>query len=325
MVNSNELGRSSEEQLSPREFRNATRKIFLKYASVANQALHPMVEEGQGRLSLGSVPGRINEEQFVVDAMGESILTSLIRDSRLPAFVLGEHNINDYSDGNPKVVFAIDPFDNTSEYQRGLDTPVYSVLGAYNPDGSPIGSVIVDIRGQKSYVSIRKVNRIEDLSSTDTHRKEIETPKARTSIKDDGLTIATYLGSNEYNLKFFDNFRDLVEDMSKKGRLYGNGGSFIYAFLATGAVDAYIMFDEPHSEILPGLPLALAAGCTAVSVNLVDGSFKEYKFDPEFINNPERYTHETVDLFIAARSPELRDEIVQYYLRGEGLRKPDSL
>ena len=315
MVSGNELERSPGEQLSPREVRNLTRNIFLNYASVANQALHPMVEAGQGRSSLGSVPGREHDEQLQIDAMGEPILANLIRDVHLPAFVFGEHNYHDYSDGNPQVAFAIDAFDNTSEYERGLDTPVYSVLGAYNPDGSPIGSVVVDIRGQKSYVSIRKENRIVDLSSIDMHHQKIETPPAITSIKHDGLTIATYLGSNEYNLKFLDNFRSLVEDMPKKGRLYGNGGSFIYAFLATGAVDAYVMFDEPHSEILPGLPLALAAGCVASSVNLESGEIEEYRFDPDFIINPDRYTHGTVDLFIAARSSELRDEIIGYYLR----------
>lgn len=316
MINSGELGRSPGEQKSPKEVRTLTRNIFLDYAAVANQTLHPMVEAGQGRSSLGSVPGRPDDEQLAVDAMGEYILANLIRDVHLPAFVFGEHSTHDYSDGNPQVAFTIDAFDNTSEYERGLDTPVYSVLGAYNPDGSPIGSVVVDIRGQKAYVSIRKENYITDLSSKAMHQT-IETPKAITSVKDDRLTIATYLGSNEYNLKFFDNFRNLVEDMPKKGRLYGNGGSFIYAFLATGAVDAYIMFDEPHSEILPGLPLALAAGCIASSVNLVNGDAEEYKFDPEFITSPERYTNGKVDLFIAARTPELRDEIIGYYLKSK--------
>ena len=125
MVSGNELERSPGEQLSPREVRNLTRNIFLNYASVANQALHPMVEAGQGRSSLGSVPGREHDEQLQIDAMGEPILANLIRDARLPAFVFGEHNYHDYSDGDPKVGFTIDPFDNSGEFARGLDTPPY--------------------------------------------------------------------------------------------------------------------------------------------------------------------------------------------------------
>ena len=318
MVSGNELERSPGEQLSPREVRNLTRNIFLNYASVANQALHPMVEAGQGRSSLGSVPGREHDEQLQIDAMGEPILANLIRDVHLPAFVFGEHNYHDYSDGDPKVVFTIDPFDNSGEFARGLDTPPYSVLGAYNPDGSPIGAVVVDIKGQKAFVSIRKVNRVIDLSTIEMRHQELEVVRPKkNSVKDkDGIVIASYVGEREYSRKYYSAFGLMEDDWSEKSRHYGNGGAFVYAYLATGAVDAYVMFDEPHSEILPGLPLALAAGCVTSSVDLENGEAQEYKFDPEFIIDPERYNDGTVPLFIAARSLELRDEIIGYYLRG---------
>ncbi|MCL4419033.1 hypothetical protein M1146_02930 [Patescibacteria group bacterium] len=316
MVGPQESRRIPGEPLSPKEIRAKTRRIFIDYALKSSHILNPMVRDGQGRASLGSVPGRPNDEQLAIDAIGENILTSLIRDHGLPALVLGEHNTYDFSDGKPEVIFPIDAFDNTSEYKRGLDTPVYSVIGAYNPDGSPIGAVIVDIREQKAFASVRKENYILDVSSPNmpSHMEKMEPTPTRGSIKDDGLTIATYLGSNEYSLKFFNFFGRMVKDMPEKARIYANGGSFIYAFLATGAVDAYVMFDEPHSEIVTGLPIALAAGCTAVSVN-PDGSHQEYKFDPEFADHPERYTHGTVPLFIAARTPKIRNEIIEYYAR----------
>jgi len=316
MVGQQELGRINGEPLSPSEVRKRTRGIFSDYADKANEILHPMVEKGEGKNVLASVPGRPDDEQYQIDAMGEAILIGFVRDAQLPALVFGEHNIYDQSDGKPQVIFTIDSFDNSSEFSMGLPTPVYSVLGAYNSDGSPIGAVVLDIREEKAYVSIRKTNGVTDLSLIGRHTKEIEPLPLINSIRDDRITIATYLGSNEYNLKFFDNFRNLVEDMPRKGRVFGNGGSHIYAFMATGAVDAYIMFDELHSEILPGLPLALAAGCVASSIDLETGEVSEYRFNPEFITNPEGYTHGTVDLFIAARSPQLRDEIVQYYLSG---------
>lgn len=316
------------EQLSSREARNITRGVFLNYAWTVNSSLHAMVREGQGTGSIGSVPGRPADEQLVIDTIGENILTNLVRDanqhSYYPAFVLGEHNMYDFSDGKPQVVFAIDAFDNSGEFKRGLDTPVYSVLGAYNSDGSPIGSVVVDIRGQKAFVSIRKENRVIDLSTIDMHHQELKVvrPK-RNSVRDeDGVVIASYVGEREYSRKYYPAFGHMEDDWSGKSRHYGNGGAFVYAFLANGAIDAYIMFDEPHSEILPGLPLALAAGCTAVSVNTVNGEIEEYKFDPKFITNPDKYTHGTVDLFVASRTPGLRDEIVQYYIRGKRLRKP---
>ena len=323
MTSSRELEGSPKEQLSPREVRNATRSIILNYAVMANQTLHPMVEAGQGRSSLGSVPGREHEEQLQIDAMGEPILANLIRDARLPAFVFGEHNYHDYSDGDPKVGFTIDPFDNSGEFARGLDTPPYSVLGAYRPDGSPIGAVVVDIKGQKAFVSIKKVNSVIDLSTIDMNHQELEAVRPKkNSVKDEnGIVIASYVGEREYSRKYYSAFGLMEDEWSGKSRHYGNGGAFVYAYLATGAVDAYIMFDEPHSEILPGLPLALAAGCVASSIDLETGDTRDYRFDPDFITNPERYTHGTVPLFIAARSPELREEIVQYYLRGRRLQE----
>ncbi len=319
MVESQKSDRTNGEQLSPEEVRSITRKIFSDYAWKSNEILHPMVEKGEGRSSLGSVSGRPNDEQLVVDAMGEDILANLIKDARLPAFVFGEHNTNDYSDGNPQVVFTIDPFDNSGEFARGLDTPPYSVLGAYNPDGSPIGSVVVDIKGQKAFVSIRKENRVIDLSTIAMPHQELKIvrPK-RTSVRDKGgIVIASYVGEREYSRKYYSAFGLMEDDWSGKSRHYGNGGAFVYAFLASGAIDAYVMFDEPHSEILPGLPLALAAGCVASSVILESGKIEEYRFDPDFIINSERYTHGTVPLFISARTPELRDEIIEYYLKSK--------
>lgn len=323
-----EAGITHGEQSSPREVRNKTRNIFLNYAWTVNDNLHSMVKEGQGTGSIGSVPGRPADEQLVIDTIGENILTNLVRDenqnTRYPVFVLGEHNMYDFSDGKPQVVFAIDAFDNSGEFKRGLDTPVYSVLGAYNTDGSPIGSVIVDIRGQKAFVSIRKENHVIDLSTVDMHHQELKVvrPK-RNSVKDkEGVVIASYVGEREYSKKYYPAFGAMEDDWSEKSRHYGNCGAFVYAFLANGAIDAYIMFDEPHSEILPGLPVALAADCTAVSVNIVNGDVEEYKFNSEFITDPKKYTHGTVDLFIASRTPELRDELVQYYLRGRRLGKP---
>ena len=95
--------------------------------------------------------------------------------------------------------------------------------------------------------------------------------------------------------------------MHPKALLYPNGGSYIYAFLASGLVDAYIMFDEPRSEIDPGFPIAKAAGCQIVSVDS-DGKYKDYEFLPG-------KQHDKVDLLIATSTPKLRDELINYFVK----------
>lgn len=315
-------------ELSPKEISEKTRTILFQYAWLANASLHPMVEQEEGRSSIGSVPGRPADEQLIIDSVGENILANAIRDEKketpYQAFVLGEHNIYNFSEGKPKVIYTIDAFDNSGEFKRGLDTPVYSVVGAYNSDGSPIGSVVVDLRGQKAFITMGDEVHVVDLSTPDMNFKELEIVRsARTTIKDpEGVVIASYVGERNYSRQYYNMFGAMEDNWSPKSRHYGNGGSFIYPYLAKGAIDAYVMFDEPHSEILPGLPLALARGCTAVSVDPVTGEQTEYKFDRSFVKNPENYTDGSVPLFIVSRTPELRDEIVEYYKNSRRLRKP---
>lgn len=312
-----EGGRFTPEQQPTRErlVEEAGRVLF-SYAQRAIPALRDMVRKGEGKQVLGSVPGRPEDEQLQIDAAGEHILTSTIRDESIsPSYVFGEHNDYPLGNGESQIYFVIDSFDNTSQYKRGLDTPPYTVVGAYDKDGNRLGAIIGDIKDRKAYMNIGGENFLLDLESEET--KKI-TKSQRTTIDDPNITIASYLGSNEYSIDFIESFGQMIKDMAPKGVLYGGGGSYIYGLLASGAVDAYVMFKEPFSEIFTGLPIALDAGCTVVSVDAETGQTKELKFEPEKIKtNPEIYKNGTVPFYIAAATPEIRDEIIRYYLEAK--------
>jgi hypothetical protein len=78
------------------------------------------------------------------------------------------------------------------------------------------------------------------------------------------------------------------------------------------------MFDEPISEIIPGVPLALATGCSVVSVDKKNGSYTDFKFDPNALReNHKLYAEGSIPLLIAAGTPEIRDEIIKYYLEAK--------
>jgi len=98
--------------------------------------------------------------------------------------------------------------------------------------------------------------------------------------------------SSQYSSKFLDIFGELVRGLHPKALLYPQGGSFIYAYLASGLVNAYVMFDKPRSEIDPGFPMAKKVGCPVVSVDS-DGRYHDYQFIPG-------KQHDKVDLLIAA-------------------------
>lgn len=305
-----ESGRSfGDEILSRNELVERTNRVLTAYAEQSINVLRVMVRRGEGRQVLGSVVNRPEDEELQIDATGERILYLLVNEYRLPTFLLGEHNRYQYINAEretPHVILPNDPFDNSSQYKRGLDTPPYTVLGAYHTDGEPIGAVIGDIRDKRVYFAVNGETYVKDFENGETRPLK---KSERTTLRDDNATLATYLGSNEYSLSFFRHFGKLIEDMPPKAVLYGGGGAYIYGLLASGAVDAYVMFDEPRTEIDPGVPLALVAGCTVVSVN-PDGTFEDYQFD-------SNRHDENVPLFIAACTPELRDEIIRYYVEGQ--------
>jgi len=296
-------------ELSRAELRNRTMTVLTQYGESSLQRLRPMVRAGLGKEEMGEVRFRPGEAMHGIDLMGESLLASLVRQAELPARIIGENNTNiPLEDREPLVDMTIDPLDNTSPYVRGLDIPPYSVAGAFDKNGAPIGGVIVDINGNKIYRASGNKVTVKDMETgvvTDLTRSQ------RKDIGDEKITIASFVGEREYSLPFFDNFRPLFDAMHKKGMLYPGGGAFVYALLASGALDAYVMMNEPRSEIDPGLPVFLASGGKAESIDLETGKSTPYKFDSSLTAS------ESIPLFIAYSQPEIRDAIVAAYLQGK--------
>lgn len=284
-----------------------TEGVAYQYLRLSTKELGLWVKEGKGGQVVGDVQNRPEDEEIEIDRVGENILEALLQNHQLPAFVYSEHR--NFGSQSPKIFGALDPFDNSSEYKRGLDTPVYTVLSFYDVDGNPIAGGVGDMVRQRLFFNSRGQNFEEDLK---TKRRKQIFPADTTSIRDKDFVLASYVGSNVYNSKLYHYFGRMLREMQEKGQLHGKGGAHIYAYLASGAVGAYVMFDEPRSEIDPGLSLARTAGCEVVSVR-PDGSYEEYQFTPS-------RQHETVDLLVAACTPQLRDEIISYYTHPIGPR-----
>lgn len=319
-------------ELSREELATKAGIVLNQYVERVLPILHPMVSSGGGKEELGAVPGRPGEQQLLIDAVGQERLTNTIRESNFPARILGEHNEIFLSNGREDFVFfAQDPFDNTSQHKRDLPTSVFSVVSAYHRDGTPIGGAIIDIKAKKAYTSINGKNTLvtyELVEEADekTNEKRIITKVVKTeevtrsqrkTLNDPNATLATFLGEKEYNLPFFQSFSRLVESFQRKTMIYPEGGAFIYALLAAGRIDAYVMLKEPRTEIDPGFAVAKLAGCTIVSVNPEDGAYEDYVFDPN-------KNKDDVAFFIAAVTPEIRDEIIRYYLEAKRENKAEA-
>ena len=136
-------------------------------------------------------------------------------------------------------------------------------------------------------------------------KKKIE-PASRKKLTEP-IVLSSYIMSSQYSPKFLDIFGDLIKNMHPKGLFYPHGGSYIYAFLASGLIDAYVMFNEPRSEIDPGFPMAKKAGCQIINVDS-DGNYQDYQFIPG-------RQHDKVDLLIAVSTSELRDQLINHYVK----------
>lgn len=303
-------GRRPGESLSQEELVNRVNTVIKAYGEQAVSLLRPKVRRGEGKQVVAAVQGRLEDQELGIDKIGEPILADLIQKEGLSAFVFGEHKNYVFSDGgSPEAYFFIDPFDNSSPYRAGLDIPVYTVVSAFTPTGDPIGAVIGDIKNNTLYLNRGRRNYFVDLESGEIREMKRSN---RTSLKDPDATLATYFGSNEYSIPFLRKFMPLIGDMNPKGILYPWGGAYIYGLLADGAVDVYLMFNEPHSEIIPGLPFALDAGCEVMAIN-PDGTSESYRVNPRSLKRrPNDYKEGGVRLLAVTATPELRDEVISH-------------
>ncbi len=306
---------TSPEQLSRSEVTKRTKNVLTDFAVLSHSRIRPLLRAGLGKEVVAYVRNRPGEAQHIVDAMGEPLLSDIIRTHELPSRLIGENNTIVPLPGPEILVdFAIDPLDNTSPYVRGLDTLPYAVVGAYDhAKGTPIGATATDLIGNRIYRAADGKATLRDLEMPEGQDVKPLAISTRTDLSDPNITIASFVSEREYFSPFADHFRYMVDGFDRKGYLYPGGGAFIYALMASGAVDAYVMMDEPRSEIDPGLPLLTIAGGKAVSVDRETGKKTPYKFDAELTASG------TIPLFIAYAQETIADQIIESYLKGKQL------
>ena len=276
--------------------------LLIEYLTETTREVRKKAANGQGRQILGEVINRPEDIEVGIDRVGEEILEKLLKKHNIKATIFSEPDGRNIENGDgPDFYGSIDPFDGSVLFLRGFEHNWYSALSFYDKERKPVATGIADILNEKFYIGDEDENYIIDMNSG--QKKKIS-PSSRKSLKEP-IVLASYLMSSQYSSKFLDIFGDLIKSLHPKALFYPQGGSFIYAYLASGLVNAYIMFDEPRSEIDPGFPIAKKTGCQIVSVDS-DGNYTDYKFVPG-------KQHDKVDLLIATATPELRDELIKYY------------
>lgn len=280
------------------------RKLLLEYLKTAIREIKKAAFSGKGKEILGEIANRPEDVEVGIDKIGEKILARLVKKYKLNVSIFSETTSGNLHNGKQKKFYgALDPFDGSVFFLKGFNHNWYTVLSFFDENRQPICCGIGDILNEKIYFSGEDGNFLLDLKSG---KKEKIFPSKKEDISNE-FVLASYVSSSQYSGKFLNHFGGLLKDMHPRALFYPQGGSFIYAFLAAGLIDAYIMFDEPRSEIDPGFSMAKKASCSVVAV-ASDGSYQDYEFLPD-------KQHEKIDLLIAAATPQIRDKLINYYVK----------
>lgn len=278
------------------------RKLLVDFLMKATKEIRKVASQGKGREILGETINRPEDLEIGIDRVGEDVLEGLLKEHNIRATIFSEPEGRDIKNGG-EIYGSIDPFDGSMLFLRGFKHNWYTVLSFFDKERNPLCCGIADIINEEYYITEKNGNY---LVSMDSGKKKKIKPSIRKRLTEP-IVLSSYIMSSQYSPKFLNIYGDLVKKMHPKGLFYPSGGSYIYAFLASGLVDAYVMFDEPRSEIDPGFPIAKAAGCSVVSVDS-DGRYEDYRFIPG-------KQHDKVDLLIATSTNEIRDALIKEYVK----------
>jgi len=248
--------------------------LLIEYLTETTKEIKKKVAKGEGRQILGEVINRPEDIDIGIDKVGEEILERLLKKCKISATIFSEPEARDIKNGD-HFYGSIDPFDGSVLFLRGFEQNWYTALSFYDRARQPICTGISDILNGKFYISDGNKNYLLDIKNGKNSKIS---PSKRKKLTEP-IVLASYVMSSQYSSKLIEFFGDLIKNLHPKALLYPQGGSFIYAYLASGLVDAYVMFNEPRSEIDPGFPIAKAASCPVVMVNS-DGSYQDYEFIP---------------------------------------------
>lgn len=296
--------------------------VVVNFAADVATPVADLVDFGFGRRIVSSVPGRDEDSSIQLDHIAQTIAEESLKKMGdrygISMEVLTEHGEGHFFVGdkrNVQIYGALDPIDNSDEYNRGLDTPPHVALGLYGLDRQPLAAV--DINLFTRHITICRDGRNFTYNPNKNTLTEIE-PLRRdkvTTVRQREFTLATYMGRRQYVVAMNRYFRKMFEeDRHEKSTLHGKGGAHLGPYFANHGISEYFMFDEPRGEVDPYVAFAKAAGYQIGEINLETAEWSDYGFDPQKSLNKE-----TVPLFGVFETVELRDEAIEEYKSAAGI------
>jgi len=280
--------------------------IFLNIFEELNHIVKSMYLKDQGKIILGNVKGRNpKDDQFLeIDQVCQNHIINSLKTLSNSIKIYSEHG--DFFTKNTdevEYIIALDPFDGTSLYKNNIPGEWWSVLTIFEADTrKPIAGVALDFIREEFYFS-----DVHNFSFCNINTKKYihDTIKRKNNI-DSGIVIATYTMSTGYSILWRENTKGLINSLhqlTKPPIIWPNGGSCIYPWIERGIIDIYLMFDEPRTEIDPGLGFMNKKNFSALTFNK-QKKISNYTFNPEI-------RHEKLNYYIASNNYKLAEQIIE--------------
>jgi fructose-1,6-bisphosphatase/inositol monophosphatase family enzyme len=267
--------------------------------------------EDTGRRVLGLVAGRPESEdvEIGIDRFCEDLLEKWLKTAKTRIDLHSEHSLRHIGGTTkPRYLVTCDPFDGSGHFMRGIPGEWWSVLTFWDVATlTPVLAGAADIGRRELYIADADGVTVESLVTGDKHPVR---PAQHTALSDRSV-LSAYLMAPAYIATWTDRAAALLRVLRErhpKARIWTDGGACSYPWLARGITHAYIMFNEPRSEIDPGLGFAWAANLGVYSV-AADGALTDYRFVPGESSG-------RVPWLIAACTRPLAQDIARAILKG---------
>ena len=264
-----------------------------------------------GRKVLGLVAGRPESEdvEIGIDRLCEDLLEKWLKTTNARIDLHSEHSLRAIGGaGKPRYLATCDPFDGSGHFMRGIPGEWWSVLTFWDAATvTPVLAGAADIGRRELYVADSGGVTVESLV---TGERQAVRPATHTALSDRSV-VSAYLMAPAYISVWTERAAGLLRVMRErypKARVWTDGGACSYPWLARGITHAYIMFNEPRSEVDPGLGFAWAAKLGVYSVS-EDGTLTDYRFVPGESSG-------RVPWLVAACTRGLAEDIVRAVLKG---------
>ena len=200
-------------------------------------------------------------EDFFIDQLAEKGIDAIVLSEEVGSYKVEPRTAPEIELDRP-VFFVSDPFDGSLLYKRNIPAFWFSALAIYTrPENveiaEPLTAVVIDLASRMIYLCDTDQSYEGVLDSWGKLvKKKVIKPGGTKNLAD--AFLETYLMKPHYMYPTTEQFKFLFNEVKF---ILPNGGPCGFCDVASGRIDIYFGFKQPHTDIYPGLAIAEKAGC----------------------------------------------------------------